>query len=123
MHRRMGMRCYNGFMENEPKRYTLDDILTRCTLADIIPRYTLDDLIQRQEALRINDNVSEIDDRLEDLTEYLGREMTEDETSAILDIVDEYTPKDKDGNYLVGLIPFDYAWEIYQAKKSIGKNI
>lgn len=109
-------------MGKEPQRYTLNDILTRCTLADIIPRYTLDDLIQRQEALRINDNVSEIDDRLEDLTEYLGRELTEDETSAILDIVDEYTPKDSDGNYLVGLIPFDYAWEVYQAKKSIGKN-
>jgi hypothetical protein len=110
----MGMGCYNRFMENEPKKYTLNDILTR---------YTLADLLRQQEALRLKENVSEIDERLEDLVEYLGRELTEDETSAILDIVDEYTPKDKDGNYLVELLPFEYAWEIYEAKKSVGKNI
>lgn len=71
----------------------------------------------------VKDNVAEIDERLEDLVEYLGRELTEGETSAILDIVDEYTPKDSKGNYLIELLPFDYAWRVYEAKKSIGKNI
>ena len=42
--------------------------------------------------------------------------MTEEEEIAILEIVDEYTPKDKDGDYLVSLLPFEYAWEIYENK-------
>jgi hypothetical protein len=47
----------------------------------------------------------------------LGRELTENEQIAILDIVDEYTPKDKDGNYLCHLLPFDYAWKVYKLYK------
>jgi hypothetical protein len=94
-------------MEEQQRRYTL---------ADILQRYTLDDLFREQEVLRVKDNVAIIDELLEDLEAEIGRKLSEDETSAVLDIVDEYTPKDNKGNYLVELLPFDYAWEIYQAK-------
>ena len=89
----------------------------RYTLADILGRYTLEDLFREQKKLRVKDNLAIIDELLEDLEEDSGRELTEHETSAILDIVDEYTPKDDKGNYIVELLPFDYAWEIYEAKK------
>jgi hypothetical protein len=96
-------------MEEQQRRYTL---------ADILSRYTLDDLF-RQEKLRVSGNIAIIDENLENLSLYVGRLLTEDETSAILDIVDEYTPKDDKENYLVELLPFDYAWKIYEAKNSL----
>ena len=51
--------------------------------------------------------------------EYLGREITDDEEVAILRIVDKYTPVNKKGDYIVDLLPFEYAWKIYLAKKDI----
>jgi hypothetical protein len=120
-------------MKKQKRRYTLADILPRYTLtdlfrehekllADILPRYTLEYLLREQERLRVKDNVATIDESLEDLEAEIGRELTEDETSAILDIVDEYTPKNDEGNYLVGLLPFDYAWQIYRAKNESFKE-
>ena len=69
------------------------------------------------EDQRIEGNVAIIDEQFLELQNMLGRELTEDEQSEVLDIVDQYTPKDKDGNYLCSLLPFDYAWEIYETKK------
>jgi len=84
------------------------------TLADIQSKNTF------YESLKMEDNVAEIDERLEDLAIHLDRELTEYEERRILEIVDEYTPKDKDGDYLTDLLPFDYAWKIYEAKKDVG---
>ena len=98
-------------MRKKPKKFTLEEIL---------PKYTLEDVLPDKEANE--DNLAKIDARLDGLEKYLGRELTEDEEMAILDIVDEYTPKDKKGNYLVPLIPFDYAWKIYEAMKENGKT-
>lgn len=77
------------------------------------------------EARVVRENVGEIDERLEDLSVTLGRDITEDEEEAILDIVDDYTPKDEDGNYEGALLPFDKAYEIYelrQAKSASGQK-
>lgn len=74
---------------------------------------------QEEEALK--DNMQTIDQNLEQLTDTLGRDLTEKEQSAVLDIVDEYTPKDDDGNYLGAVIPFDKAWEIYELKNTAAK--
>jgi hypothetical protein len=63
-------------------------------------------------------NERTIDERLEDLSYSLGRELSEQEQSALLDIVDEYTPKDADGNYAGELIPMDKAYEILSMKTS-----
>lgn len=82
--------------------------------------YTLADILQEskyQKDFITEDNINEIEERLDELAEYLDRELTEHEEVRILEIVDEYTPKDKDGDYLTDLLPFDYAWKIYEAKK------
>jgi len=66
------------------------------------------------ESLTRNEKI--IDNNLEDLSNYLGRKLSAAEESGILEIVDEYTPKDEDGNYSGDLLPFDKAYEIYQLK-------
>lgn len=64
-------------------------------------------------------NLDTIDARLDDLADALGRELTPKEEEALLDIVDEYTPKDKGGNYLGGdTISFEKAYEIYELQQA-----
>lgn len=72
---------------------------------------------QKFESTRVNDNIETIDSNLEDLTDLVGRNLTEDEQSGILDIVDEFTPKDSEGNYLGAILPFDKAWEVYEMRQ------
>lgn len=74
-----------------------------------------------EEAQQTEANIETIDSNLESLSDSLGRELTEKEQSAVLDIVDAYTPKDEDGNYAGPLLPFDKAWEIHELKTQAGK--
>lgn len=76
---------------------------------------------EQQEEQRVNDNLSYIDDNISSLSDKLGRELTSKEESALLDIVDEYTPKDDNGDYIGALMPFDKAWEIYELKNKVTK--
>lgn len=71
---------------------------------------------QEREQQTFQSNLATIDDGLEALSEYLGRPISEAEQSDLLDIVDEYTPKDDIGNYLGAPISFDKAWDIYEMK-------
>ena len=71
---------------------------------------------RENEAKALEKNEEIIDNNLEDLESYVGKKLTEKEQSGILEIVDEYTPKDEDGNYSGDLLPFDKAYEIYQLK-------
>jgi len=75
--------------------------------------------IQREQ---IDFNVATIDDNFEDLSAYVGRNLTAKEQSAILDIVDDYTAKDNNGNYQGAIMPFDKAWEIYELKQGSAKS-
>ena len=75
---------------------------------------------QTQAEQQIEQNVEQIDENIEMLQESVGRELSEEEQSAILDIVDEYTPKNEDGKY-VGLLPFDKAWEIYELRNQASR--
>lgn len=77
--------------------------------------------LESQQREAINSNVATIDDNFEDLSSFVGREITAKEQSAILDIVDDYTAKDDDGNYQGAIMPFDKAWEIYELKQNSGK--
>lgn len=70
------------------------------------------------EARVVSTNVGLIDERLEDFSFNLGRPVTPQEESALLDIVDEYTPTDADGQYAGDLIGFDKAWEILQMRQN-----
>lgn len=51
------------------------------------------------ERIRIERNEKMIDAELAYLAEHVGRELAEQEQSDVLDIVDEYTPKDESRNY------------------------
>lgn len=75
-----------------------------------------------QESQRVSENEERIDSELESLNEYAGRTLTEKEQSELLDIVDEYTPKDKDGNYLGATIPFEKAWDIHEMQQQLAKK-
>lgn len=70
-----------------------------------------------QEAERIENNIATIDEEFELLSDYLGRTITEKEQEAILDIVDDYTPKDQEGNYAGAIMPLEKAYEIYELKQ------
>lgn len=72
---------------------------------------------QYEQTARIENNLNSIDERLEVLSEYLGRDVTDDEESALLDIVDDFTPKNEDGSYAGALLPFDKAWDIYEMRQ------
>lgn len=66
----------------------------------------------RRENARMEANVQTLDEQLEDLSDVVGRELSEDEQGEILEIMDEYTAKDDDGKYLGPVFPADKAWEI-----------
>lgn len=78
--------------------------------------------LRQIEKARIEENVSVIDQNLEALSALVGRDLTEKEQSALLDIVDNYTAKDDDGNYLGAIMPFEKAWEIYELKQGSNKS-
>jgi len=75
------------------------------------------------EAERINENVDQIDSNFESLEDFVGRQLTDQEQSALLDIVDEYTPKNDEGNYSGDLLPFEKAWEIYELKTQSSRAV
>lgn len=76
---------------------------------------------QAREQEVVKGNLATIDEGLENLSAYVGRELTEKEQSDILDIVDDYTPKGDDGKYLGATLSFDKAWDIYELKQQTAK--
>lgn len=74
-----------------------------------------------EESKRTDQNVEKLDENFEDLSALVGRDLTDKEQSDVLDIVDEYTPKDEYGNYLGVILPFEKAWEIYGLKAQASK--
>ena len=73
---------------------------------------------EREASESLSQNESIIDTGLENLSERLGRQLTEKEEAALLDIVDEYTPTGADGRYAGAILPFDKAWSIYEMKNA-----
>jgi hypothetical protein len=55
----------------------------------------------------------EIDQHLDQLQEYIGRELVEIERRAVLDIVGENSTKDEEGNIIL-YFSFIQAWKIYE---------
>jgi len=78
--------------------------------------------LESQQREVIESNVATIDENFEILSDYIGRDLTQKEQSAILDIVDDYTAKDRDGNYLGAIMPFEKAWEVYELKNNSAKT-
>ena len=69
-----------------------------------------------EEVERVEANVEIIDENFEELGTFVGRDLTEQEQSKVLDAVDYLTPKDRYGNYAGPLVPFEAAWDYVQAK-------
>jgi hypothetical protein len=88
-------------------------------LADILLKYNVGNSSPEEDEASLEINTAEIDRRLVELSELIGRELSEEEEEDLLTIVDGLTPTKYDGTYMVDLVPFDYAWTIYEAKKEI----
>ncbi len=67
----------------------------------------------RNEERRVASNERTLDDQLEDLSISIGRDLTEEEQIAVLDIMDEFSAKDNDDRIL-SLYPAEKAWEMYE---------
>jgi hypothetical protein len=74
---------------------------------------------RENEVSAIRQNEGIIDSRLESLSDYLGRDLTAKEEDALLDVVDEFTPKNSDGTYAGETISFDKAWEILETRGQV----
>lgn len=74
----------------------------------------------REESERVENNSEAIESGLETLSEYAGRKLSEAEQSAVLDIIDDYSPKDEDGNF-ISPIPFEKAYDIYELQQQASK--
>lgn len=72
---------------------------------------------EQMEERVIEDRVASFDMAFEELSAVTGKEFSDEEQVALLDIVEEYSPKDADGK-LIGdyLLPLDRALEIYSLK-------
>lgn len=82
---------------------------------------------EKEEEARTADIVDSFDRAFEELGIIQDKEFTDEEQVAILDIVEEYSPKDKDGMMLRDyLLPLDKAYEIYsvrsEAKTSVSRK-
>lgn len=97
----------------------MDEDPKKLTLGDILPKPTLDDVIERQECeceqcrAKMKQAEDEIDQHLDQLQEYIGRELVEIERWTVLDIVEKNSTKDEDGN-IVLYFSFIQAWKIYE---------
>ena len=92
-------------MKKKPKKLTLGEIL---------PKYTIDDVIEcEQHKAAMVEAEAEIDQHLDRLQEYIGRELVEIERRAVFDIVEENSTKDEEG-YIVLFFSFIQAWKIYE---------
>jgi len=75
-------------------------------------------LEKQQETER---NVEAIDNSLKEFQETKGIKFTEADESSILDIQDEWTPKDEKGNYIAPLISVEKAYEILTLRQASAK--
>ncbi len=65
------------------------------------------------ESRRVSENERTLDDQLEDVSISLGRDLSDDEELALLEIMDEYSAKDEEDR-IYSLFPAEKAWEIYE---------
>lgn len=72
---------------------------------------------EKEEKERTDEIVKSFDSAFEELSIVADREFSDEEQVAILDIVEQYSPKDKDGKMLRDfLLPLDKAYEIYSVR-------
>jgi len=95
-------------MKKKPKKIKLEDV---------IQKYTLDDVVESEEYKEAVEKAEdEIDQHLDRLQGYIGRELVKIERQAVLNIVDEFSTKDDEG-YIILYSSFIQAWKIYQQRR------
>ena len=78
---------------------------------------------RQQESEKASEkNLEYIENSLGEFKESLGRSLTDEEESGILDIQDEFTPKGEDGKYVSELLDPAKAYEIYTLRQQGSKN-
>lgn len=95
-------------MKKKPKKIKLEDVIQKLTLNDVFESE------EYKEQMKIAEE--EIDQHLDQLQQYIGRELIKIERSAILDIVDEFSTKDEEG-YIILYFSFIQAWKIYLQRR------
>lgn len=73
---------------------------------------------QTEKQEQINKGIEIIEDNLEKFKSTLNRDLSEKEEADLLDIQDEFTPKDEDGNYIAPLLSLEKAYEVYTLRKT-----
>ena len=77
---------------------------------------------ERQESEKVSEqNLNHIEDNLAQFETTLGRKLSEDEESGILDVQDEFTPKNEKGEYVTDLMSPEKAFEIYSLRQNKNK--
>ncbi len=75
---------------------------------------------EKEEEARTKEIVDSFDSAFEELGIVLDKEFSDDEQVAILDIVEQYSPKDKNGKLMRDfLLPLDKAYEIYSVRSDV----
>jgi hypothetical protein len=98
-------------------------------LTDFLPKEVVDEFIELKNNPELKEAMEEaeeeIGERLKDLYEFIGRELTRPERRRVLEIVEKYSPRDEDGDYwsLETLLPFEHAWVIYEEELERKKEI
>ena len=88
-------------------------------IEEIAERKAYEALDRRESSSRseIESNERVLEEKLEDFSLTLGRDLTQKEEDELLAIADQYSPTGEDGKYLSGEpLPLDRAWEIYEMK-------
>ena len=89
-------------------------------IEEIAERKAYEALDRRESSSRseIESNERVLEEKLEDFSLSLGRDLTQKEEDELLAIADQYSPTGEDGKYLSGEpLPLDRAWEIYEMKR------
>jgi hypothetical protein len=71
----------------------------------------------KEEREALDRNLESIDSSMKEFSDSLGRKLNDTEENAILDIQDEFTQKDENGNYLTPLLSPEKAFEIHTLRQ------
>lgn len=110
----------NMFGNSEDSAYGYNELMGKVggTKEDIIKELKE---AERNQEKEFESNESDIEDNLDVLSGYIGREMSWEEQERVLNIIDKYSPIDEKTGKYIKIFPFEDAWEIYQDRqKALG---
>ncbi len=111
-----------GDSDAAQKAYALQVKLNERNISDTTAKILENiETTQAKKAQEEKESLDYIENNIKGLEESIGRKLSESEESKVLDIQDEFTPKDEHGNYIAPLIPADKAFEIYTLRQSTAK--